>query len=522
MHHIFEVDEIVRFIASSIAYGNPKGAVSFACCCRSLSAPVLDTIWGDYQEDFTRLLQTLPPSAWTIVDEAFDFVRQPSEEEWARLSIYAERMRHFMEPRDAAPSEVALRLLNTRFSGRCMLPNLQDIGWINASPEHLELILPLIVSPVLTNFRLGVSIGRFFDVPQVVLALEALAPAYNSLVEIRIYNSMIHDPRIIDATSTLLLRCNPNKLRYFRVGSCLSTEAFIHATQLPHLEAFAMRTDTTGLGVPLPTSMFPSLKLLEINATNPRSPLLKTIAHIQSKTLDRLDLISPAATLGTFLPATLAALRPRGLYQTLTALSIFPKGGLELDMAIIRPLLCLNQLTHLEIMLICSRNSCPYGLSDEDLEELVKAMPKLRLLSLGSVPCSRPVNNTIKSLVAIAKHCKHLDRLVIHTNVEAIVNGAFQRGGWGEDPTVENCPSALVGCPLRNIVFGPCFIPNEEQGATIFALMLLRLFPYLRSLAVFFLTREADPLWELVNDVITTHKRVGTNVASAAADMGVN
>ena len=72
MHHAFEVDEILRFIASNIVYEDRKDAISFACCCKSFSAPpTLDTIWGICQWDFTRLLQTFPPSVWTIVDETF-------------------------------------------------------------------------------------------------------------------------------------------------------------------------------------------------------------------------------------------------------------------------------------------------------------------------------------------------------------------------------------------------------------------------------------------------------------------
>jgi hypothetical protein len=71
MHHVFEVDEILRFIASSIEYKNRTDAVSFACCCKSFSAPTLDFIWGVWQLHFTTLLQTLPPSAWAIVDGNF-------------------------------------------------------------------------------------------------------------------------------------------------------------------------------------------------------------------------------------------------------------------------------------------------------------------------------------------------------------------------------------------------------------------------------------------------------------------
>ena len=423
-------------------------------------------------------------------------------------------MRCFVSPKPAPPSEAALKLLNTRFSGRCMLPRLRDIRWFSASLNYLELILPLIVSPILTTFELLVDAPRPLNALHVVSALKALAPAYNSLVEVYIPQFTIHDPRIIDAASALLLKCNPDKLHRFLVGSALSTEAFIYATRLPNLEQFIIRTDTTEPGIPLLTLTFPSLKSLKINTTYPHSPLLQTIAHIQSTTFTNLDLEFPAAAMGTFLLTTLTALRPRNLHQTLTRLSITSGGGFDFDGVIIQPLLFLNQLTTLEINLLCSQDRCPYKLSDKDLEALVKAMPKLISLCLGQIPCSRPANNTMKSLVSIVKHCKHLEELIIHTNVEAIVAGAFQRHYW-EGNSLEDPLSTFVGCPLSRIMFGPCPMPREQQGAVIFALTLLRLFPRLATVTALHPNAEADPQFELVNGVIATHRCICANIVAA-------
>jgi len=444
-----------------------------------------------------------------------DFLREPSEDEWVQLSVYARRMRYFTGFWHAEPSEAALVLLNKRFSDRCMMPRLRDIGWLGAPPEHLELMLPLIVSPVLTSFRLGLRAQDTLNASQVVPVLKALAPAYNSLVEVRIGHPIFHDPQIIHAASDLLLKCNPDKIRTFRVISSLSTEAFIHATQLPNLETFVIVADTTEPGVQLPTSTFPSLNSLEIFATDTRSPLLRTIAHIQSSTLTVLQLEFPAATTETFLPTTLAALRPRDLHHTLTMLFVSPEGDFDLDGTTIRPFLFLNQLTQLDIALVCTQDQCAYKLTDENLEELVAAMPKLEILSLGSFPCAQPANNTVKSLASIAKHCKHLEQLAIHINVEEIVTRALQEDDEKEDPALKDRLSIFAGCPLRSIVFGPCFIPNDEQGAMIFALTLSRLFPHLSSVAVFPLDGERDPLWDLVDVVAAFYRKIRINVADA-------
>ena len=423
-------------------------------------------------------------------------------------------MHYFTGHGSNPPSEAALKLLNTHFSGCCMLPRLRDIRWISAPPGHLELMLPLIMSPVLTNFWLGLDIPYPPNPLQAISVLESLAPAYDSLVEVRICHHIVQDPRIVDAASTLLLKCNPDKLRYFSVDSALSVEAFIHATQLPNLEEIVIRTDTTEPSIPLPTSAFPSLNSLEINTTSMHSPLLQIVTHIQSTTFINLSLEFPAAALGTFLPTTLAALRPRGLHQTLTGISIAPEGNFDLDGAAIRPLLFLNQLTLLEVDVRCGQNRCAYKLSDKDLEELVKAMPKLKSLSLVRFPCSRPADSTMKSLVSIAKLCKNLEELIIHTNIEVIIAGVFRRGRW-EVRTLEDPLPTFIGCPLRFITFGPCPIPREQQGAVIFALTLLRLFPRLATVIAHHPTDETDPQFRLVNSVIATHRYIHMNIADA-------
>ena len=415
------------------------------------------------------------------------------------------------------PSKAALNLLSAHFPNSCMVPNLREISWLGVSPELLELTLPLVVSPVLTNFRLGINCRHHdtIDASQLVPALKALAPAYNSLALIEFCDPTAHDPRVVDAASTLLLKCNPDKLRYFRVRSTLSEEAFLYAAQLPTLEVFFATMDATGLGAPLPTSMFPSLESLDVQATDARPPLLQTIAHIQSKAFSHLQLDFPAAILGTFLPKTLECLQRRSLHQTLSTLTIYPEGRFDLDKAFVRPLLFLKELSILDIGLICTP-PCPYLLSDEDLDELVKALPKLSSLNFGHFPCSHPANTTIKTLVSIAKHCKHLTEFVIHTNVEAIANEVSQRENWGDDLAPQDPFSPFVGCPVRKIIFGPCFIP-DEQSAQIFAMVLLRLFPHLD--AIMPSRDEVQLFWPTVNRLITTYRSVGATIADVGKFM---
>lgn len=370
------------------------------------------------------------------------------------------------------PSKMALEQLSARFAGCCMLPNLRRIHWFfnERAERHIALVLPLLVSPLLNGFKSHLHPAH----AQVVVS--ALAPAYDSLQSI-----CITQPGTEPAPelSALLFRCNSSLLRELDVGSPLSWKAFLYTSQLPNLEDFVirpgMKAEPLG-GAPLPATMFPSLRWLGIDVPDTDSIWLQSLARIHSKNLQLvLELKNPlAARIG--LPATLEHFRSGG--SSGTRLLINPNFlDFKIDGTTIEHLLSFTQVTALFISVSCSSDSCRYELSDEDLEKLVKGMPRLENLNLG-FPCSQPANNSLKSLVAVARHCKYLDVLFIHINVEAVVAGSPDRDDYtGEDPILGEL--ALTGCPLRRLGTFPYPALGEQKCAKKFALTLLQLFPNL-------------------------------------------
>jgi len=424
----------------------------------------------------------------------------------------------FEQDNPAFLSTTALELLNARFSGRCMLPSLRQIWWFRSLPErHLVLILPLIISPILTKFELRLGVSTSLQV--IIIAIESLAPAYGSLQDVYIYAAP-RDHQMIEPVSTLLLKCN--KLRNFHVDSPLSWTAFLHAAQLPNLERIIIRADTTAPpGTSLPTTMFPSVKSLDIKGVNMDSAWVQSLARIRPKSLRMLTLGFQSAVAGALLPEVFANLQVSGSHRTLSYLKITPNGHFNLNGTIIDLLTSLNQLAVLDISSTCDSDWCGYLLTDADIERLVKAAPKLGSLLLGGSSCTRPAGHTMKSLIAIAKHCKHLDHLTIHTNVEAIIARVFDLDGWREKPASEDPLRDFVDCPLRSITFNPCPIPREQQGETVFALTLLRLFPRLSGVEVFQMADEPDPQWELVQNFVTVYRRIRANIAETGEYVGL-
>ena len=382
------------------------------------------------------------------------------------------------------PSKQALRILRARFSGRCMLPNLREIQWFDDYTEkHIARTLPLLMSPSLTYFNVCLENTRYARA-----VISSLASACNSLRFIYITrrgSDLVQEsPDPVREFSNLLFKCG-SQLLEFDVYSALSWSSLLHASQLPHLQYLHVRPDGKEQfsSASLPTIMFPSIQGLSIKSIDTDPTWLRFLAHIHSETLEDLVLqFRNAAAARAGLPMALRYIQSRGLHRTLTGLTISLRhNSLKVDGRTIEHLLFLKQLTTLEIFSLCSPDECSYELSDEDIEKLVMAMPKLKNLDLGGNPCSTPANNSVKSLIAIAKHCKRLEIMTIHINAGAVARiQNYSNNDPRKDPILGD--PALVGCPLQSIIFGPCKTIKDEGQATIFGLTLSQLFPRLTNL----------------------------------------
>jgi hypothetical protein len=87
MHKIFSLVEIIRLIADTIPFGQLKSAAALARCCKSISTPALDSLWGRQTDLGTLLAFSLPPSTWKIVNGVF--VGSPSH----RVAVYLNCLR---------------------------------------------------------------------------------------------------------------------------------------------------------------------------------------------------------------------------------------------------------------------------------------------------------------------------------------------------------------------------------------------------------------------------------------------
>lgn len=67
MHHLFEIDELVREITRHMFAWHPpqRFVLDWALTCKTISDPVLDVLW-ETQDSLINLLKTLPSDIWEM------------------------------------------------------------------------------------------------------------------------------------------------------------------------------------------------------------------------------------------------------------------------------------------------------------------------------------------------------------------------------------------------------------------------------------------------------------------------
>ena len=168
--------------------------------------------------------------------------------------------------------------------------------------------------------------------------------------------------------------------------------------------------------------------------------------------------------------------------------------------------LSFKSLTSLKVLSECSPNLChTFDLTDDDIDMLTKAMPRLESLAIGEEPCGVPSQITFKSLYTISRQCPRLTTLQIHFNPALFVTKVETDSQNGDValgfPDLKTPPSEL--CSVTTIDVGSIPLPPESNTSYIMALGLLGVFPRLEKLEC------DDGDWDDIDDLIGVCRRMG-------------
>ena len=486
MHPCLSVDEIIRLLVRELVWSEAKGsAVAFGCCCKNLEDPVLDVLWAT-QVRMTPLLKCLPQDTWedfgTFVSWLIifnssavshrirkTFKRNPTETEWVSFRKYALRMRNLELDiyKDPAVWEILL-LRWSQTTDDPWLPRLKNFQCENSTKEFIPFI-PFFLSRRITKICIGFIEGTPAEmIGPIIRRLPTLCPGLKDIT----LGGLARDSVITDAVSEMLLTCNRDSLRTVFVDSELTEEARKVVYQLPKLSDLGTIIEGRTL---LPTVWLPNLSLLYVNFDD----CLDWLQGFRGARFERLEVVSfdsKCERVGDFLEAFQSIALTTSAQSTLLFFDFRTSRSWNPNY---RPLLPFTQLETLSIKFACDVD-CSSMVDDNMITDLARAMPRLKTLRLGDMPCEASTGITIKGLTALARHCRHLSELRIHFRADTIVEAVTSQ----ETPSFPDAVAMLHSdCALTLLEVGR--IPIPETGAATVAKGLIQIFPRLRNIQSF-------------------------------------
>ena len=351
-----------------------------------------------------------------------------------------------------------------------VFPNLKTFELWFFTGELIPFI-PLFLSP-------GTIIATILSIepsklPKVMIAsILTIFPTLCPNIQEVTLEPLPRDPIITSAISGMLLASNRNTLRSLRVDYPLTEGALEVICKLPNLRELCVVIERE---TPLPTVVLPSLIDLVVKYDR-KGDWLQVFRGATLGKLETIEFRSGSEQIGNFLKEFA---RVASAQNTLSEFSLYTSCLWNPNYSSLLPF---TQLTKLCIESSCD-DGCSSTVDDDSIADLARAMPKLKRLALGDVPCGEiHTGVTAKALVALAHHCLGLSTLRIHFRVVSL----------------SDVPQRV--CTLRNLEVGGMLLPDEM--VLMVAVTLALIFPRIES------THCADMNWRQVTAAISISRKI--------------
>ena len=378
--------------------------------------------------------------------------------------------------------------------------HLQELNWwLN---ETNVSFLPKFLSPHLT--KINITTNTFVHphetvdpwdeelpedvVPKMRSVIRALP---SSLQCLRIQLGGGLETRLTEEISAFILRCGES-LREFSTNLVLSIRAIVHLMKLPNLCAWTTKqgppqvTDLIHHGVPDGiTSLFPSLEALGIDG---------------EAALEWLSLFE-AANNGT-LPWIMAG-------GSLSALS-YHHPTLPVDSPLITRVLPFAGLTDLFLSMECFMRPCVSKFTDQDVERLAIALPRLEALTLGGSPCSDDTcPTTVRSLLFLSVHCTKLRHLNIHFRMANLRADMLDLLSYAYSQGLQSKPK----CPLEALVVWEMRPELADNDPMLISIGMLMIFPSLVKFSTM------SPAWAKVESMMRALGQIREQITAVTENL---
>ena len=342
---------------------------------------------------------------------------------------------------------------------------IQKLDWSGSAPAFR--FLPLFFPPTIRSFCISAIRFRNGDedvgIENEVLAEIIPRPNASTLTRVQISVSPSLTPGVQEEISSLVLRCGP-ALISLEITKPLSEPAFLHAITLPNLREFSVHNRPPPK-VPESTTIFPSLDRFN----------LTTVFHSQW-----VSFIGSRPSRNSRTPMTNELGTPHSTLQTLAPFSHGGSGPVAIGQT---P--AFVNLTTLNIPGLCPGDgTCAFSLTDNDVDRLAIALPRLTYLMLGVIRCGRNAcKTTFRSYLSLSVYCSELCYLEIHINTDDILSDIRASLGAGDPEMGKPGPHRKCRLRLLDLNSTPLELPSHSDCESI-ARGLLDVFPMLVMISV--------------------------------------
>jgi len=294
------------------------------------------------------------------------------------------------------------------------------------------------------------------EVMPVMRSAVKMLPPSPQIVCIKLGNGP--EARLTKEFSTFTLGCG-EALREFATNVVLSTQAIVHLMKLPNLRAWTTEqgppqvTELIHHGVPNGVvSLFPSLEALDLR---------------DEVAFEWLSLFEAAKSRS--LPWILAG-------DSLRQVS-YHHPSIPVDSSLVSRFLPFTDLADLRISMECMYGGpCVSRFTDEDVERLTAALPKLEAVTLGESPCEfNTCPTTIRSLLSFSIHCQKLRYLNIHFRTANIRADMLDLLGYAYSQGLHSKPK----CTLKTLAIQGMPLQLSDYDPVLLSMGMLMIFPSL-------------------------------------------
>ena len=347
--------------------------------------------------------------------------------------------------------------------------HLRELSWwLNETtvPYLHHFLSPHLTKIVITTDSFthpGETVESWDELPDEVLPKKrsAITMFPSSLQFLSIHLGGEPETRFTEEISAFILGCRES-LQVLDTNLVLSTQAIVHLMKLPNLRVWVTEqgppqvTDLIRHGIPDgPTSLFPSLEKLDIRS---------------EASLEWLPLFEAAKSRAS--PWIIAG-------GSLPALA-YHHPTLPFDSPLVSKFLPFTDLVNLSLKtgMGCLLRPCISQFTDQDVERLAIALPKLEVLMLGW-PCGEDTcPTTVRSLLFLSVHCIKLKHLNIHFRMASLQADLVDTLGYAYSQGLHSRPK----CALESLVTGEMRLESSDN-TVVLPIGLLMIFPSLTKLA---------------------------------------